>query len=90
MVHHLAVTEVIRHDAIPAVPAVWANFAPNDEQGPFEEPPTDPSDPRGTWNEHGKLPPGQAGPDGVYRDGNGDGSWFYRSAGTDEPLGTKR
>lgn len=79
--HHDAVTKVVHHEAVTeTVPAIWANFSPNDSQGPFEGPPTWPTDPRGTWNDHGQLPPGQAGPDGVYQQGNGNGSWFYRQA----------
>jgi len=72
-------------DYIPATegtPAVWANFSPNDEEGTFTGPPTYPTDERGTWHDHGTLPPGQAGPDGVYANGNPDkgGNWFYRQA----------
>ena len=72
-----------------AKPAVWANFSPNKDQGPFVGPPTYPTDPRGTWHDKGHLPPGQAGPDGVYeqRDDKGEdkengkgGDWFYRQA----------
>ncbi len=31
---------------------------------------------------HGDVPGGHEGPDGVYQRGNGNGDWFYRSAGT--------
>ena len=69
---------------VPAVPGVWANFSPNDSQATFVGPAVWPNDPRGTWHDHGTLPPGQAGPDGVYANGNPDkgGNWFYRSQGT--------
>lgn len=68
--------------------AIWANFSPNDQQATFVGPATYPTDERGTWHDHGQLPPGQAGPDGVYANGNPDkgGNWFYRQAavpGTD-------
>lgn len=86
-------TEVIEHEAVthteevidvpgtPAVAEVWANFSPNDNKGPFDGPPSYPTDPRGTWHDKGHLPPGHAGPDGVYQRGNGNGDWFYRQAG---------
>ena len=61
--------------------AIWQNFSPNKDQGPFEGPPSWPTDPRGTWQHQNKpIPPGQAGPDGVYQNGTGNGSWFYRAA----------
>ena len=61
--------------------SIWQNFSPNNENGPFEGPPSWPTDPDGTWNHQNKpIPPGQAGPDGVYQNGNGNGSWFYRQA----------
>ena len=70
--------------AVPAVDGTWQNFSPNNANAPFEGPPAHPSDARGTWSEVKELPPGQAGPDGVYPTGNGNGSWFYRAAGTPE------
>lgn len=85
-IQHPAVGEptitVDNPDYVPAIPAVWANFSPNNSQETFIGPPAYPTDPRGTWNDHGKLPPGQAGPDGVYANGNPDkgGNWFYRQA----------
>ena len=61
--------------------AIWQNFSPNRDQGTFEGPPSWPTDPRGTWQHKDKsIPPGQAGPDGVYQNGSGNGSWFYRAA----------
>ena len=68
--------------ATEGTPAVWANFSPNEQTGTFVGPPDYPTDPRGTWHDRGKLPPGQAGPDGVYENGNPDkgGNWFYRQA----------
>ncbi len=72
-------------ETIEGTPGVWANFSPNDSQATFVGPPTYPSDQRGTWHHHGDLPPGQAGPDGVYANGNAakGGNWFYREAGTE-------
>lgn len=85
VVHHDAV--VIEHPAVPdvteTIPGLWLNWSPNHEQGPFEGPPAYPTDPRGTWQHWGDykdIPPGHAGPDGVYQQGNGNGSWFYRQA----------
>jgi hypothetical protein len=73
--------------AVPAVPAVagyWQNFEPNKDQGTFTGPPTYPVDLRGTWSE----PKTDGGPDqdasGVYQNGSGNSSWFYRSQGTPE------
>lgn len=71
-------------ETIPGEPSEWWNFEENKETGPLEGAPSYPTDPRGTWHHHGTLPPGQAGPDGVYRDGHGHGSWFYRKAATPE------
>lgn len=85
-----AYDEVIHHDAVTheetvvdsqEVPEVWANFSPDHQEGPFEGPPAYPTDERGTWHIHDKIPAGHEGPDGVYqRDnpGNGNGDWFYR------------
>ena len=72
-------------ETIEGAPGVWANFSPNDSQATFVGPPTYPSDQRGTWHHHGDLPPGQAGSDGVYANGNPakGGNWFYREAGTE-------
>lgn len=88
-IEHPAVGEpkitVENPDYVPATegtPAVWANFSPNDQHATFVGPAVYPSDERGTWHDHGTLPPGQAGPDGVYANGNPDkgGNWFYRQA----------
>ncbi len=66
----------------------WQNFSPDKHQGPFEGPPSWPTDPRGTWHHMNKpIPPGQAGPDGVYQNGSGNGSWFYRQAGVCSEYG---
>lgn len=77
--------KVKHHPAIPAVtetiPGMWQNFSPNKYQKKFVGPPAHPVDERGTWNHMNKpIPPGHAGPDGVYQNGNGNGSWFYRQA----------
>lgn len=82
-IEHPAVYEtVVVTPATEGTPAVWANFSPNDKHATFVGPPTYPTDERGTWHDHGQLPPGQAGPDGVYANGNPDkgGNWFYRQA----------
>lgn len=88
-IEHPAVGEpklvVENPDYVPATegtPAIWANFSPNDQKETFVGPPSYPTDERGTWHDHGQLPPGQAGPDGVYANGNPDkgGNWFYRQA----------
>jgi LPXTG-motif cell wall-anchored protein len=70
---------VIDSPAVEAVAEVWANFSPNHSRTPFVGPPLFPVDPRGTWHLHDHIPPGQAGPDGVYSTSNhGHASWFYR------------
>lgn len=82
-IEHPAVYEtVVVTPATEGTPAVWANFSPNDQEATFIGPPAYPVDERGTWHDHGTLPPGQAGPDGVYANGNPDkgGNWFYRQA----------
>ena len=101
IVHHDAVpetTHTVHHEAVPETthvvpgalitPAIWANFSPNDTKGPFQGTPGYPTDPGGTWNDHGQLPPGQAGTDGVYKNGNGNGDWFYRHAAVYGPPTT--
>ena len=83
------VTEYQYERVIPGTPDEWYNFSPNKDQGSFEGPPTWPTDERGTWNHIDKpIPPGQQGPDGVYQNGNGNGSWFYRKAGTPDTVET--
>jgi hypothetical protein len=69
-----------------AVPAVWANFQPNDSQATFVGPALWPTDARGSWVVHDQLPPGHEGPDGVYSKGNPakGGNWFYRQAAVPE------
>lgn len=91
-----AVTETIHHEAvppvtetIPAVAEVWANWSPDNQQGPFTGPPVWPTDPRGTWHVHKKIPGGHEGPDGVYQQdnpGNGNADWFYRLNGQPEKV----
>jgi hypothetical protein len=66
----------------------WWNFAPNKDQGPLEGAPLFPLDERGTWEgPHTEGGPGQD-QEGVYQQGGGYGSWFYRETipGTD-PVG---
>lgn len=68
-------------------PAIWQNFSPDNVQGRYTGPPSWPTDPDGTWHHEDKtIPPGQAGPDGVYQNGNGNGSWFYRQAATEDKV----
>ena len=74
-------------ETIPGVAELWQNFAPDKEQGTFEGPPAWPDDPRGKWLHIEKpIPPGHAGPDGVYQQGQGNGSWFYRRAAVPEQV----
>ena len=74
--HHDAVTH---QETVVDTPAQWQNFSPNKDQGPLEGQPGWPDDERGTWQHQDKaIPPGQDGPDGVYQNGEGNGSWFYR------------
>jgi hypothetical protein len=90
VVHHdgvPAVTHVVHHPAVTHdetvvdSPAIWANWAPNDTHGPQDYTPIWPTDERGTWILHDQgIPPGQAGPDGVYQQGAGNSPWFYRQA----------
>ena len=62
-------------------PAVWANWAPNDTQGPQNYEPIWPEDERGKWIVHEQgIPPGHEGPDGVYQKGEGNSPYFYRQA----------
>lgn len=76
-------TEEIHHDAVTeTVDAVWANWAPNNTQGPQDYMPVWPTDERGTWILHDHLPTGHEGPDGVYQVGQGNSPWFYRQAGS--------
>lgn len=66
-------------DYVPGVDAstVWYNFAPN-EKGPFEGTPTFPEDANGVWvGPHTVGGPSQD-TEGVFQQGNGNGSWFYR------------
>ena len=96
-IEHPAVTheETVHHEAVTheetvidqeAVPAVWANFQPNNVHAPFIGPALYPTDPRGSWNVHNQIPGGHEGPDGVYFKGNPlkGGNWFYRQAAVEE------
>lgn len=71
---------IIDQPATPAVPGQWWNWSPNNDQGPFDGPPTFPTDDRGTW----QGPHTDGGPDGegTYQAGDGHGSWFHRDPGT--------
>jgi hypothetical protein len=72
------------------VEEVWANWQPNNSQGPQDYEPLPPTqNPDGTWNvdtdvrgtwiihEQG-IPGGHEGPDGVYQQGGGNSPWFFR------------
>jgi hypothetical protein len=60
-------------------PGFWSNFEPTDMHSPFEGPPTWPTDPRGKWSE----PKYDGGPqkeaEGVFQNGQGHGSWYFRA-----------
>lgn len=95
VIEHPEVSHVVYHPAVTheetvidqeAVPAVWANFAPNDTKATFVGPALWPNDERGTWIVHNQLPPGHEGPDGVYAKGDPakGGNWFYRQAAVEE------
>jgi hypothetical protein len=75
-----AVTQTIHHDAVVG-PDLWWNWSPNKEQGPFDGPPSFPTDSRGTW----EGPHENGGPSqdtyGTFQQGNGNGSWFHREHG---------
>jgi hypothetical protein len=79
-VHHAAATHVVHHEAVPAVDSMWWNWSPNKDQGPFDGPPAFPTDARGTW----EGPHTVGGPSqdltGTFQQGEGNGSWFHRSA----------
>lgn len=74
-------------EVIPGTGAIWANFSPTKPKT-FVGPPSWPTDERGKWNVHDQIPPGHAGPDGVYSKGNPNkgGNWFYRQAGTPDEV----
>lgn len=80
----LPTTETVFHPAVTedqTIPGVWANWAPNNTQGPQDYVPIWPADERGTWIVHDQgVPPGHEGPDGVYQQGQGNSPWFYRQA----------
>jgi hypothetical protein len=79
-INHPAVTHVVHHDAVDAVPSMWWNWSPNKDQGPFDGPPDFPTDARGTWEgPHTNGGPGQDQV-GTFQQGEGNGSWFHRSA----------
>lgn len=78
-------TEIIEHPAVTheeTVPGAWWNFSPNHQQGPFEGPPSFPTDERGEW----QGPHKEGGPSqeltGTFQQGNGHGSWFHREEPT--------
>ena len=85
-IEHEAEVEVIEHSAVTeereivVSPAIWANWAPSDTKGPQDYEPIWPTDERGKWIVHDKVPGGHEGPDGVYQQGGGNSPWFYRQA----------
>lgn len=86
VIEHPAEYETVHHPAVEPVvePGVWANWAPNNTQGPQDYEPIWPEDERGTWIVHDQgVPPGHAGPDGVYKRAeqpNARSPYFYRQA----------
>ena len=69
---------VVHHDAV-TVAGHWWNWSPNKDQGPFDGPPSFPTDPRGTWEgDHangGPIPDAE----GTYQTGEaGNADWFHR------------
>lgn len=84
--YETVVVEEAWTETIEGEPEVWANWAPNDTRGPQNYTPIWPEDDRGTWIVHNQLPPGHAGPNGVYQQGGGNSPWFYRHAGTDDKI----
>lgn len=63
------------------VPGSWWSWSPNSDQGPFDGPPSFPTDERGTWQ--GPHENGGPGPDeeGTYNTSNGNSgnaSWVHR------------
>jgi hypothetical protein len=86
-IEHPAVTHIVHHPAVTheetevVTPEIWANWAPNDTRGPQDYTPIWPTDDRGKWIVHDQgVPPGHAGPDGVYQKGGGNSPFFYRQA----------
>jgi hypothetical protein len=79
-VNHPAETHVVHHPAVEAIPSQWWNWAPNDQQAPFDGPPAFPTDARGVWIAHGSDGGGPAGT-GTFHTGtdNGHAPWFHRS-----------
>ena len=81
VIDHPAVTQVVHHPAVDAQPSQWWNWSPNKDQGPFDGPPSFPTDARGTW----EGPHTEGGPDGtgtfnVSNNDNGHSPWFHREA----------
>lgn len=87
-IHHDAVTRDVVVVDVEAVAGFWANFSPNDTEGPFEGPPSYPVDAGGTWHVHTTGGPGQD-QSGVFQVGNGNGDWFYRQQAVAEVSHTE-
>ena len=85
-------TTYIEHPAVTheeTVPGAWWNWSPNQDQGPFEGPPSFPTDARGTW----QGPHIEGGPDqeltGTFNSSHGNSgnaSWFHRALPTVETV----
>jgi hypothetical protein len=60
-------------------PGFWSNFEPTDTHAPFEGPPTWPTDPRGKWSEPKYDGGPQKDAEGVFQNGQGHGSWYFRA-----------
>jgi LPXTG-motif cell wall-anchored protein len=77
-VHHDAVTHEVEGDA------PWWNWSPNKYQGPFDGPPSFPTDERGTWTKHDNGGGPEQGTFGTFNTSNNDNgraSWFHREHG---------
>jgi hypothetical protein len=81
VIHHDAVTHVVHHDAVPAGPDLWWNWAPNHTDGPQDYVPDFPTDDRGTW----EGPHENGGPlqdtYGTFQTGGGNSPFFHREHG---------
>jgi len=75
-------------EVVPAVAALWANFAPKDQQATFIGPPTWPEDLRGEWSIHYNDEGPSQDESGVFSIGDPDkgGNWFYRQPETAEQI----
>ncbi len=69
------------HEWTESVTGKWWNWSPNKDQGPFDGPPSFPSDDRGTWqgpHENGGPGPEDEGTYNISHSDSGNASWFHR------------